>query len=255
MGLRLPKTHFLLFCLALSACGSKPRVPDMNRLYDRIAQSHTGERNPVVVLPGLLGSNLVDRTNGQIVWGAFDGNYANPRKAEGRRAIALPMAEGVPLRELRTRSKRRGRSRACACGSSACRSASTRTCTSSSRSEPSVAISTRISVESTTARTTTPVSSSPTTGAATCPENAVLLHEFWEEQARYVAEEEARRGFPERDVRFDVVAHSLGGLVLRYYLRHGPVPLADDGSLPPSRGRGPSASNGPFSSERPVPDR
>ena len=40
-------------------------------------------------------------------------------------------------------------------------------------------------------------------------------------------------GLPESaPVRVDVVAHSMGGLVLRYYLRYGTQPLPDDGSMP-----------------------
>jgi pimeloyl-ACP methyl ester carboxylesterase len=33
-------------------------------------------------------------------------------------------------------------------------------------------------------------------------------------------------------VKVDVIAHSMGGLVLRYYLRYGPNPLPEDGSMP-----------------------
>ena len=35
------------------------------------------------------------------------------------------------------------------------------------------------------------------------------------------------------DVKFDLVGHSMGGLLVRYYLRYGPEPLPDDGSIPP----------------------
>ncbi len=46
-------------------------------------------------------------------------------------------------------------------------------------------------------------------------------------------------GLPESaPVRVDVVAHSMGGLVLRYYLRYGTQPLPDDGSMPGDMGRG-----------------
>jgi hypothetical protein len=34
-------------------------------------------------------------------------------------------------------------------------------------------------------------------------------------------------------VRFDLLVHSMGGLIARYYLMHGAVDLPDDGSLPP----------------------
>ena len=34
------------------------------------------------------------------------------------------------------------------------------------------------------------------------------------------------------DIRFDIAAHSMAGLIIRYYLRYGPVDLPEDGSLP-----------------------
>ena len=34
------------------------------------------------------------------------------------------------------------------------------------------------------------------------------------------------------DIRFDIAAHSMAGLIVRYYLRYGPVDLPEDGSPP-----------------------
>jgi pimeloyl-ACP methyl ester carboxylesterase len=54
------------------------------------------------------------------------------------------------------------------------------------------------------------------------PANARRLHEFIEEKAAYVEEQDRIRFGRKRDsVKFDVVAHSYGALVLRYYLRYG----------------------------------
>jgi pimeloyl-ACP methyl ester carboxylesterase len=64
-------------------------------------------------------------------------------------------------------------------------------------------------------------------------ESAVALGKFIEDKRKYVmAETERRYGVVDQDVRFDIVAHSMGGLVARYYLRYGDQPLAEDGSLP-----------------------
>jgi len=77
---RLRPLALLAPCLPLvlgtSACRAGYRPPDLRQLYDRVAQSHTGDRNPVIVIPGILGSNLVDRATGTTVWGAFSGDYA-----------------------------------------------------------------------------------------------------------------------------------------------------------------------------------
>jgi pimeloyl-ACP methyl ester carboxylesterase len=65
-------------------------------------------------------------------------------------------------------------------------------------------------------------------------ESAGRLHAFILDKRAYVqAEMEKRYGIRNYDVKFDIVAHSMGGLVARYYLRYGTADLPADGSLPP----------------------
>jgi pimeloyl-ACP methyl ester carboxylesterase len=53
----------------------------------------------------------------------------------------------------------------------------------------------------------------------------------WSRDAQHASR--AGRNLPDdTPVKVDVVAHSMGGLVLRYYLRYGTQPLPEDGSLP-----------------------
>ena len=65
-------------------------------------------------------------------------------------------------------------------------------------------------------------------------ENARRLHEFIVEKREYVRQEHERRYGPQGDapIKFDIVAHSMGGLLTRYFLRYGDAPLGDDGPLP-----------------------
>ena len=64
--------------------------------------------------------------------------------------------------------------------------------------------------------------------------NARRLDAFIKEKHAYVREEITRRfGEPAEDVKFDIVAHSMGGLLSRYYLRYGGSGLPDRGALPP----------------------
>ena len=61
--------------------------------------------NPVVVIPGLLGSRLVVPGTSRSVWGDFEAGAADPRTVEGAELFAFPMELGKPLRELMPRSE------------------------------------------------------------------------------------------------------------------------------------------------------
>jgi len=87
-----------------TGCAHKPESARLGDIYNRAAQFHGPERNPVVVIPGILGSRLEDPQaprGERVVWGAFDLGGSSLKSAAGRRALALPMAPGVPLDELR----------------------------------------------------------------------------------------------------------------------------------------------------------
>ena len=90
----------LLTILATTACSAPPRVPNLGGLYNELAQNEDPRRNPVILIPGILGSKLVDRPSGVIVWGTFGFGNANPNNAEGARLVALPMARAKKLSEL-----------------------------------------------------------------------------------------------------------------------------------------------------------
>lgn len=66
------------------------------------------------------------------------------------------------------------------------------------------------------------------------PSNAARLHRYiLERRAELQAEYEKRYGLKDYDVQFDIVSHSMGGLLSRYYLRYGDADLPADGeSLP-----------------------
>ena len=107
-NVRVVRRTVTLFASLLSAvsilvfpgCVTKTRRPDLGGLYNRSAQVHGMERNPVIVIPGLLGSKLIQSETEKVVWGAFGGGAANPQKPDGARLVALPMREGAALHEL-----------------------------------------------------------------------------------------------------------------------------------------------------------
>ncbi len=86
--------------LFLGGCTATYQPPDLGGLYNKAAQLGGAQRNPVIVIPGILGSKLRDPRSGELVWGAFSGGAMSPDNPEGARTIALPMEPDKRLDEL-----------------------------------------------------------------------------------------------------------------------------------------------------------
>lgn len=223
----------LAVVLVLAAC-TVWHPPNLGTLYDRAAQHHGPDRNPIVVIPGVMGSNLVDSQSGRTVWGTFTGNYASPRRAADLRLLALPMRLGAPLHALRDTVRPNGvldRVRLRVLG---------------------IPIEVRAYVQILAALGVGGYvdQSLGSSGAVnygtdhyTCfqfaydwrrdnVENARRFGQFLAQKRAYVERQNRRRFGRTGKIRFDVVAHSMGGLLLRYYLRFGGSDLPADGSLP-----------------------
>ena len=91
----------LLISILSFSCGAEYKPPNLGTLYSRSAKSSDLDRNPVIVIPGILGSKLINKNTGQIVWGAFEKDYANPKDREGAMQIAHPMEINKSLSKLR----------------------------------------------------------------------------------------------------------------------------------------------------------
>ena len=72
---------------ALTSCAGPAQL---DLIYNKSASYHAPDRNPIVVIPGMMGSSLRDRASGALVWGAFDGKSINPASPGGARLLALP---------------------------------------------------------------------------------------------------------------------------------------------------------------------
>ncbi|MEM7051979.1 MAG: hypothetical protein AAF604_20090 [Acidobacteriota bacterium] len=221
--------------LAGLACRPQaPATPDLSAIYNRAAQHHDAYRNPVIVIPGILGSRLIDPGSGRTVWGAFRGGAANPQRDDDLALIALPLGEDRPFVDLRDEVEPAG-----------------------------VLDRLEVRLAGLPFQLQAYVQILKTLGAGgyrdeavdygdidygedhfTCfqfdydwrrdnVENAHRLARFIAEKKAFVAEQSQRRfGEVDPDLKFDVIAHSMGGLILRYYLRYGDQPLPADGSLP-----------------------
>lgn len=225
-----PLVWLLAPLLLATGCLSNVRRPDLGGLYDRAAHAHHEERNPIIVIPGLLGSRLKDADTGRQLWGAFGGKAASPKKPEDLRLLAMPLRqEDADARVVadgvldRVKVKLLG----LPLQVKAYYHILTMLGTAGFRDE-SLGLSGAVDYGD---------------DHFTCfqfaydwrlsnAENARRLHRFILDKQAYVKRELDKRGLGRDEVRFDIVAHSMGALVARYYLRYGTQGLPADGSLP-----------------------
>lgn len=233
-----------VWSVLLGGCAARqPVSPDLDAIYGPIASALGDQRTPVIVIPGILGSNLRDTPTGTLVWGAYVYGAADVDFADGARLFALPMAQGVALGELQDDVHPDGVLESLDVNVGLLRVTAT---------EPYRAIIRSLAagryVDRDIASATEGARAGTGGGAVnaahfTCyqfdydwrrdvSENAARLHElvlFAGEQAAVARGEDPAVTGP---APVDVVAHSMGGLVLQYYLRYGTSRLPDDGSVP-----------------------
>lgn len=188
-------------------------------------------RNPVVIIHGLLGARLVNQDSGVEVWGTFS---ARPFADSQLRQLAFPMARGTPLHAIHSRTvpgslldtvrirlmgfpfSMHGYSSLIEMLENAGYQAESAPDSAASKNPPSLFVfyyDWRSDIS----------------------ENAVRLQTFIAEKRQFLQSEYKRLyGLDNYDVRFDLVAHSMGGLLARYFVRYGGRTLpADPSRLPP----------------------
>ena len=228
--------------LTLSACNtSSKHAAGIKKIYQQSAQYHLPDRNPVIVIPGILGSRLIDENSGTTVWGAFRANYAKPNTDNGRQLIALPIDTTFVSDNDHIHVEHE-----------------------SAHIEPDgVLENIKLNLAGFPVSIQAYAGILTTLGAGgyrdetlglntidygadhfTCFQfdydwrrdlayNAKKFEEFITAKRLYVQEQYAiRYGLSDVDVKFDVVAHSMGALLARYYLRYGGQPLPEDGTPP-----------------------
>jgi pimeloyl-ACP methyl ester carboxylesterase len=223
----------LFMTVFLMACAPAARHPDLGRLYDNLAQTKDPYRNPIIVIPGLLGSRLVQQGSGTVVWGAFGLGQLDPNTSEGARMVALPMRRGAPLSALRDDNVPDG--------------ALDRLIYNVLGVPIELNAYYRIlRILGVGGYRDQQLAHAIDYGDQhfTCfqfdydwrrdiVESAIQLDRFIKAKQAYVRQEVVNRyGLKIEHVKFDIVAHSMGALVARYYIRYGSQELPEDGSLP-----------------------
>lgn len=187
-------------------------------------------RNPVILIHGLLGSRLEDPATGNEFWGTFSPTLPN---RDSLKLLSMPMVWGKPLRELSNNTR-----------------ASFLLDTVSIR-----VIGLEFSmyaygplVDAIREAGYVQEGSKEHLEKGRCPslfvfyydwrrsiaENAIELGKFIRaKQAMLDAEYRVRYGTSPDPVRFDLMGHSMGGLIARYYMRYGETPLPDEGEPDP----------------------
>ena len=228
----LSVVYIILVC---ASCTTGNKHPNIGEIYNKAAQHEELGRNPVIVIPGILGSRLKEDSSGAVAWGAFGGGSIDPTSPEGMRIVSLPMAKGAPLSKLRDDVIPDGvlsklkidlfglpvelsayREILASLGAGGYRDSSLLkegyvdygddhfTCFQ-------YAYDWRLDIS----------------------QNASILDSFIKSKRAYVQNQiEKRYGIKDYPVKFDIVAHSMGGLLSRYYLMYGANPLPDDGTIP-----------------------
>lgn len=226
-------TKSLLICACIliiaSGCSQKQQTVNLSELYNRSAQSHPIDRNPVILIPGIKGSRLVDSKSGTIIWGTFGRKGLNPNTPLGLELFSVPMQQGVPLNELNDSIVADGvldRVEVDLAGLSFNLKAYYNIVSILGAGK-------YLDYEIATKGESVDYGGDHFTcfqfaydWRLSLDENARRLDKFVEETRELVQQQiERKYGIKEYDVKFDFIAHSMGGLLARYYLRYGPTPV------------------------------
>jgi pimeloyl-ACP methyl ester carboxylesterase len=188
-------------------------------------------RNPIIIVHGFLGANLINKKTGQNLWGKFIGLEGFSVSNEKIRGLAIPMKMGKPLKDLNDDTVPSG-------------TLDTVTVKIMGVSFKENAYLNLVNILNNggfqpegfplaPGRTYNTLFQFAYDWRRDLQWNAAKLHQFVLEKRKYLQEQyRAMYGMKDYNVQFDMIGHSMGGLVSRYFLRYGSADLPPDGQKP-----------------------
>jgi len=225
LGCRAP---LIALCLLLAACGGSRRMlKETAALYEPDVARAQSRASTIVFVPGIMGSQLYDTSDGQPVWGTF---WSGGAWEDTLEKMALPFAIDQPVSALEDSIVPGGELLVAelALQSGAIRARGypglfeglVQELTKAGAHHTPTALSIEDAVEG-----RDPILGFGYDWRREITSEVQRLHEVVVAASR---QRQLRTGNP----RIDIIAHSMGNLLVRWYLRYGTAPVPDDDSLP-----------------------
>ena len=188
-------------------------------------------RNPVIIVHGFLGSNMLDTKTGKNVWGKFSSEDGFSISDEKMRALSLPMVKHKPLKDIKDATVPNG----------ALNTVEVNFLGMTFKENAYQNLANALH-EGGFQLEGAPLDKGKNfynlfqfsyDWRRDLQESASKLHEYILKKRKYLQEKyQDLYGIKDYDVQFDLIGHSMGGLVSRYYLRYGTAELPKENEKP-----------------------